>query len=227
MKRNPDDVNGRRILGRLYTARIRSDGQQARVNDEALKQAIAQHEKVGEMAPRDLENWLMLGRLQKLAQNSNASEKAYKKALAMDPENEDALTGLAMVYSDLGDTTSASQMLKRVAEKNPSLRTLTALAAAYEQLKDYKAAAETYQRALELNKDPDLKRAYAQSLFAGDDLEKARGVFEELAAEDSNDLLSCGCRRSTARSATSARRKSTPGAPPSSIRTIWRSSTTK
>jgi len=189
VKRNPDDVNGHRILGRLYTARIRGEGQQARVNNEALKLAIAQHEKVGEMAPRDLENWLMLGRLQKLAQNSNASEKAYKKALAMDPENEDALTGLAMVYSDLGDTTSASQVLKRVADKNPSLRTLTALAAAYEQLKDYKAAAETYGRALELNKDPDLKRAYAQALFAGDDLDKAAGVFQELAAEDSNDLL--------------------------------------
>lgn len=189
VKRNPEDVNGHRILGRLYTARIRGEGQQARINDDALKLAIGQHEKVGEMAPKDLENWLMLGRLQKLAQNSTSSEKAYKKALAIDPENEDALTGLAMVYSDLGDTTSASQVLKRVADKNPSLRTLTALAAAYEQLKDYKAAAETYQRALELSKDPDLKRAYAQALFAGEDLVQARRVFEELATEDSNDLL--------------------------------------
>jgi tetratricopeptide (TPR) repeat protein len=189
VKRNPDDINGHRILGRLYAARIRGEGQQARINDGALKQAIAQHERVSEMAPRDLENWLMLGRLQKLAQNSIASEKAYKKALAMDPENEDALTGLAMVYSDLGDTTSASQVLKRVADKNPSLRTLTALAAAYEQLKDFKAAAETYGRAVELNKDPDLKRAYAQALFSSDDLDKARAVFEELAAEDPNDLL--------------------------------------
>ena len=189
VKRNPEDVNGHRILGRLYAARIRGDGQQARINEESLKQAIAQHEKVGEMAPRDLENWLMLGRLYKLAQNSNASEKAYKKALAMEPENEDALTGLAMVYSDLGDTAGASQVLKRVAEKNPSLRTLTALAAAYEQLKDYKAAAETYGRALELSKDPDLKRARAQALFSAEDLDQAVTVFEELAAEDPNDLL--------------------------------------
>ncbi len=189
VKRNPDDVNGHRILGRLYTARIRGEGQSARANDEALKQAIVQHEKVAEMAPRDLENWLMLGRLQKLAQNSVASEKAYKKALAMEPDNEDALTGLAMVYSDLGDTAAASQVLKRVADKNPSLRTLTALAAAYEQMKDFKAAAETYARAVEMNKDPDLKRAYGQALFAADDLDKARSVFEQLAAEDPNDLL--------------------------------------
>ncbi|MBI5281556.1 MAG: tetratricopeptide repeat protein [Candidatus Solibacter usitatus] len=190
VKRNPDDVNARRILGRLYTARIR-EGQQTRMNEEMLKQAIAQYEKVSEKAPKDVDNWLMIGRLQKLAQNSGAAEKAYKQALGIEPENEDALTGLAMVYSDLGDTAGASQMLRRVADKNPSLRTLTALAAAYEQMKEYKQAAETYRRALELNKEnTDLKRAYAQALFAAEELGAARTVFEELSAEEPNDLLS-------------------------------------
>ena len=189
VKRTPTDVNSRRILARLYAARIR-DGQQSRMNEEMLKQAIAQYEKVGEMAPRDVENWLMLGRLQKLAQNSPAAEKAYKTALAIDAENEDALTGLAMVYSDLGDTAGASQVLKRVVEKNPSLRTLTALAAAYEQMKDYKLSAETYRRALELNKEnSDLKRAYAEALFKSDDNDTALKVFGELAVEDPSDLL--------------------------------------
>ncbi len=189
VKRNPDDVNARRILGRLYTSRIR-EGQQNRMNEEMLKQAIAQYEKVGEKAPSDLENWLILGRLQKLAQNSSAAEKAYKKALEVAPENEDALTGLAMVYSDLGDTTSASQMLKRVADKNPSMRTLTQLAATYEQMKEYKLAADAYKRALDMNKEnTDLKRAYAQALFSAEDHKAAQGVFEELSAEDPNDLL--------------------------------------
>jgi len=189
VKRNPDDVNARRILGRLYTSRIR-DGQQNRMNEEMLKQAIAQYEKVGENAPEDLENWLMLGRLQKLAQNSAAAERAYKKALAVSPDNEDALTGLALVYSDLGDTTAASQMLKRVADKNPSMRTLTQLADAYEKMKEFKLAADAYKRALEMNKEnTDLKRAYGQALFYAEDYKTAQGVFEELSAEDPNDLL--------------------------------------
>ncbi len=189
-KRNPEDVNAHRILGRLYTARIR-EGQQNRMNEEMLKQAIAQYEKVGEKSPTDVDNWLMLGRLYKLSQNSVAAERSYKKALAIQPENEEGLTGLAMVYSDLGDTAGASQMLKRVVDKNPSTRTLMALAAAYEQLKEYRQAAEAYKRALDLNKEnTDLKRAYAESLFKAEDFASAKPVFEELGMEDPTDLLS-------------------------------------
>jgi tetratricopeptide (TPR) repeat protein len=143
------------------------------------------------MAPDDLDNWLLLGRLQKLANNSLAAEKAYQKALGLDPESEEALTGLALVYADQGLNEKASLLLKRVSDKSPSLRTLTALAATYEQMKDFKGAAEAYRRALDLNRDnTDLKRAYAQSLFTGEDYDAALKVFEEIAAEEPGDLLS-------------------------------------
>ena len=170
LKKNPDDLNARRILARFYTARI-SQGQQQRMNEDMLRAAIEQYQKISEQAPKDLENWLMLGRLQKLATNSAAAEKAYKKALELDPDGEEALTGLAMVYGDLGDNTNATLLLKRVAEKSPSLRTLTALAIACDQMKDYKGSAEAYRRALELNREnTDLKTAYAEELLkTGDD----------------------------------------------------------
>jgi tetratricopeptide (TPR) repeat protein len=192
LKRNPDDLGARRILARFYAARIsQSSQQQQHLNEEMLKAAILQYEKIGEKAPDDLENWMMLGRLQKLASNSLAAEKAYQKALDLDPENEEALTGLALVYGDQGLNEKASLLLKRVSDKNPSLRTLTALAATYEQMKDFKGAAEAYRRALDLNRDnTDLKRAYAQSLFTGEDYDAALKVFEEIAAEEPGDLLS-------------------------------------
>ena len=188
LKRNPDDLNARRILARFYTARI-SQGQQQRMNEDMLKAAIEQYRKISEQAPDDLENWMMLGRLQKLAMNSSAAEKAYKKALEIDPDNEEALTGLAMVYGDLGDNTNASLLLKRVADKSPSLRTLTALASAYDQMKDYKGAAEAYRRALELNREnTDLKTAYAEELLKAADYDEALKVFQEIAAEDPSHL---------------------------------------
>jgi tetratricopeptide (TPR) repeat protein len=188
LKQNPDDLDARRILARFYTARI-SQGQQQRMNEEMLHAAIEQYQKISEKAPRDLDNWIMLGRLQKLASDSPAAEKAYKKALEIDPDNEDALTGLAMVYGDLGDNANASQLLKRVAEKSPSLRTLTALAAAYDEMKDYKDAAEAYHRALELNREnSDLKTAYAEELLKAGDLDEALKVFREIAAEDPTHL---------------------------------------
>ena len=189
IRRNPDDINARRILARFYTARIR-EGQQNRLNQEMLRAALEQYNKVVEKSPNDAETWLFIGRLEKLAQNSANAEKAFKKALELDKENEEAMTGLAMVYADLGDNTGASEMLRRVAEKNPNLRTLTSLAATYEQMKEYKLAAETYGRALEMNKEnTDLKRAYAQALFVAGENDKAQTVFEELIGEESNDLL--------------------------------------
>jgi tetratricopeptide (TPR) repeat protein len=192
LKRSPDDLGARRILARFYAARVnQSSQQQQHLNEEMLKAAIAQYDKIGEMAPDDLDNWLMLGRLQKLANNSLAAEKAYQKALGLDPESEEGLTGLALVYADQGLNEKASLLLKRVSDKSPSLRTLTALAATYEQMKDFKGAAEAYRRALDLNRDnTDLKRAYAQSLFTGEDYDTALKVFEEIAAEEPGDLLS-------------------------------------
>ena len=192
LKLNPDDLGARRILARFYAARIsQSSQQQQHLNEEMVKAAIVQYEKISEKAPEDLDNWLILGRLQKLASNSLAAEKSYQKALDLDPNNEEALTGLALVYGDQGLNEKASLLLKRVSDKNPSLRTLTALASAYEQMKDFKGAAEAYRRALDLNHDTtDLKRAYAQSLFTGEDYDAALKVFEEISAEEPGDLLS-------------------------------------
>lgn len=189
VKKNPNDLNSRRILARFYTARIR-DGQQGRPNQEMLNQALEQYRILAEKAPTDVDNLVTLARLEKFALNSSAAEAAYKKALALEPENEEALTGLALVYGDLGNNAMASQMLQMAAKKNPNLRTLTALASAYEQMRDYKMAAATYGRAYELSRDnTDLKRAYAQSLYAADDLDKSKALFDEIVTEEPNDLL--------------------------------------
>ena len=133
----------------------------------------------------------MLGRLQKASQNSLESEKAYKKALEIDAANEDAMTGLAMVYSDLGDTKAATDLLRRAAEKNPTPRSLTTLANAYEQLKDYSLAAETYKRALDAAPgNAEIQRLLAQSLLFADQLDEALKVYNLLVEEDPKDLQS-------------------------------------
>jgi tetratricopeptide (TPR) repeat protein len=190
LRQDPKDLNARRLLGRIYT-RLVGDAQAGRINDEMLKRAIEQYSKVVESDPADLESWLNLGRLQKVAQNSVESEKAFRKALDIDAENEDALTGLALVYTDLGDHRRASELLQKVAGKSPNLRTLVNLANSYEQMRDYALAAETYRKALELSEEnPDLKRALAQSLLLADKLDESAKLFEELVAEDPKDAQS-------------------------------------
>ncbi len=188
IKNNPNDILPRRILGRIYS-RLIGDPQSKGLNEAMLKSAIEQYTKITEKEPKDTESWLMLGRLHKMATNSVDSEKAFKKVLEFDAENEDAMTGLALVYSDVGDTTRATELLKKVTDKNPSLRTLTALAATYEQMKDYSLAAETYKKALSLQPDNDeIKKQLAATYLMADKIEEGRKLYEEIAEQDPKDF---------------------------------------
>lgn len=187
IRQNPNDLNSRRILGRIYT-RMLGDPNQGKVNSEMLRRAIEQYQFLAAAEPKNIDFWVMLGRLHKLGQDSVASEKAYKKALEVDPDSEEALTGLAMLYSDLGDTKNATELLRRVTEKNPSARALTALAGTYEQMRDYRSAAAALAKALELSPgNLDLKRALAQDLMLSEQYDQALKVYEELAKEDPKD----------------------------------------
>jgi tetratricopeptide (TPR) repeat protein len=189
LKKDPNDVNARKILARIYT-RLIGDSQQKGINQDMLRRAIEQYKKIGEVEPDDVDNWIMLGRLYKVQQNSVEAEKAYKKALEVEPDNEDALIGLAMVYADLGDNQRASEVLKKVVDKRPTLRTLTALASSYEQLKEYDLAAQTYRRALEISPRSDIKRALAQTLLLAEKTDEALKVYKELIQEDPKDFQS-------------------------------------
>jgi len=187
LKQNPNDLNSRRLLARIYTHLI-GDSQANRINEDMVKKAIEQYEKITEADSTDTEAWLMLGRLDKIAQNSTAAITAYKKALSLDPENEDAMTGLAMVYTDLGDTKAAAELLQKVANKNPNPRSLTNLAGIYEQMKDYSLAAEMLRRALDQQQgNPELKHALAQDLLLSDQVDDALKVYQELVEEDPKD----------------------------------------
>lgn len=191
LRKNPSDLGARRMLARIYT-RLISEGQQNRINEEMVKKAIEQYQKISEVDPKDLDTLLMLGRLYKVSQNSVDSEKAYKKALAIDPNNEDALTGLAIVYSDLGDTKQAAEMLRKVSDRSPTARNLFQLASAYEQMREYTLAAQALRRAIELNPPnvAEFKRQLGRLLLQADNLDEALLTFLALTVEEPNDAES-------------------------------------
>lgn len=189
LKQNPNDVNDRRILARIYS-RLIGEPQQSRIDETMLKKAIEQYQKITELDPKDVDSWLMLGRLQKISQNTPDAKKAFESAMKIDPENQDAMTGLAMVYADVGDTKAATDLLQKVAEKDPSTRSLTTLAGAYEQMKEYRQAAETLRKAIEVTPDNnlELKRGLADDLMFSEQFEAALKVYQELATEDPKEV---------------------------------------
>ena len=188
LKQNPNDLNARRLLARIYTRLI---GDQSNTDQNMVKKAIEQFEKITEGDPKDVESWLMLGRLNKASQNSTEALKDFKKALELDADNEDAMTGLAMVYTDLGDNKAAADLLQKVAEKNPNPHSLINLAGVYEQLKDYQLAAEMLRRALQQQPgNAELKQMLAEDLIQTDQVEEAAKLYQDLADEDPKDARS-------------------------------------
>ena len=187
LKQNPDNVDARRMLGRIYMKMIST--QDNRINEDYLRKAIEQLQKVTEKDPKDAESWVALGRLYRVSNNSVDAEKAYNKALEAEADNEEALTGLAMLYSDLGDNKRAIEKLKLATEKNPNERTLIALGTAYEQMHDYKDAADTLKQALEMQPDNSrLQAGLANNLMLSDRVEEALSIFEKLAADDPTNV---------------------------------------
>jgi tetratricopeptide (TPR) repeat protein len=130
LKQSPDNLDARRMLGRIYT-RMAGENQSGRVDERYLKQAIEQFQKVTEKDPKDVESLVMLGKLHSFSKNSIEAEKALNAALAVDPANEDALTQLALLYANLGDSKRAIEKLKAVTEKAPNDRVLKILADQY------------------------------------------------------------------------------------------------
>ena len=191
LKQNPNDLNAHRLLARIFT-RLVGDGRSGKVDENMLRRAIEQYQKITVLAPKDIPAWLMLARLQKAADNSVDSQKSYQKVLDIEPDNEDALTGLALVYSDLGYTRKAAELLKALADKNPSPRSLTALAAAYEQMRDFKGAAEVLRKLLETNpaNDHEVKRNLAQDLMLSQDYAGSLAVYTQLVKDDPADAQS-------------------------------------
>ena len=192
LKQNPDNVDARRMLGRIYMKMIST--QDNRINEDYLHKAIEQLQKVTEKEPKDAESWVALGRLYRVSNSSVDAEKAYNKALEAEADNEEALTGLAMLYSDLGDNKRAIEKLKLATEKNPNERTLIALGTAYEQMRDYKNAADALKQALEMQPDnARLQAGLANNLMLSDRVEEALGIFEKLCHRRSDQCAAQSC----------------------------------
>ncbi len=187
LKANPDDVNARRVLARIYTQQI-GDSQSNHIDESMARKAIEQYKAITDKDPKDVDSLVMMGRLDRVLDNSVDAESAFKKALAVEPDNEDATTGLASVYSDRGDAKAASALLEKLAQLNPSPRALIALAANYEQMKEYGLAADAYKKALVIDPNRmELKAALAQDQAMGGLYDDALKTYKELAAANPQD----------------------------------------
>ena len=185
LKLDPANLDARRTLAQIYVHLATGDTPNAKMDENYLHKAIDQYRKVTEQAPKDAESWSYLGRLYRASSDSVAAEKAFNSALQAEPDNEDALMGLAAVYADTGDSAKALEKLKTLTDKSPNERTLGVLAQQYESMKDFKSAAEALQRAVALDPDDEgLQKGLAEDLLEAGQFDDSLNIYKQIATDN-------------------------------------------
>jgi len=59
LKQNPDNLDARRMLGRIYTRAL--DNGNGKIDESNLKRAIEQYQLITQKDPKDADSWVMLG----------------------------------------------------------------------------------------------------------------------------------------------------------------------
>jgi len=195
IKRDPNNLEAHKLLGRIY---LRSLGDMPGGNgsDNVLKLAIEQYEQIVKIEPNSVDNHLLLGRLYRLNNDLQKSESELKTAVKLDPSSEEAVTTLAILYTDEGDTAHALQVLSSVPDAGRSAKLYSALGSTYEQRKEYKNAIDAFKKAIQLDRDNlDAIRGLAENLMNDGQTEAALEQYKVIAdanPEDAQTYLRIG-----------------------------------
>jgi tetratricopeptide (TPR) repeat protein len=187
IKRDPKNLEAHKLLGRIY---LRSLGDMPGGNgsDNVLKLAVEQYEQIVKIEPDSVDDHLLLGRLYRLNSDLQKAENELKTAVKLDPSSEEAVTTLAMLYTDEGDTAHALKVLSSVPDSARSAKLYAALGAAYEQRKDYKSAIDAFRHAIVLDRDNlDAIRGLAENLMNDGQSEAALEQYKVIADANPED----------------------------------------
>lgn len=187
LKRDGNNLEAHRLLGRIYLRSL-GDMQAGTQSQEILKLAIEQYEQLVKLDPQSVEDHLLLGRLYRLNNELLKSEAEFKTAVKIQPDSEEAVTTLAYLYNEEGDSSHALQVLSSIPESARSAKVYSALGYTYEQQKQYKEAIDSYRRSTELDHDNlDSVRGLAQNLMNDGQTEAALEQYKVIADADPSD----------------------------------------
>jgi len=187
IQRDPNNLQAHKLLGRIYRRSL-GDTQAGAQSREILTLAIGEYEALARIEPKNADNHLLLGQLYILNKDLTKAETEFKTAMNLDPTNEEAVTNLAYLYNEEGDSAKAATTLNAIPEARRTSRIYGSLGYTYEQQKDYKKAIEAFRQALKMDKDNlEAMRGLAQNLSNDNQLEAALEQFKAVQDADPQD----------------------------------------
>jgi tetratricopeptide (TPR) repeat protein len=180
LKRDPNDVQSRRLLGRIYLRSL-GDVNAGSGQSETANKAIEQFREINRLDPTDTESALWLARLYRLKNEHDKSEQVLRGLLKTDPENEQAVEQLTQLLMDEGKSEEAVKLLEGITEHSATPVLLDLLGDAYTQAHDLPKAETAYRKAAEMDpSELSHQRGLGQTLLAEEKYKEALVVYQKL-----------------------------------------------
>ena len=187
IKRDPNNLDARKLLGRIYLRSL-GDIQGGAQSSDILKLAIEQFSQIARLEPDNIDDHLLLGRLYIIDKDYLKAEGEFKAARRIQPDSEEAVINLAYLYNEEGDNKKAVDILQSLPDAARSGKLYAVLGYTYEQQKDYKQAIGSYKRAIDIDKDNlDAQRGLASSLLGDNQIDAALEQYKQVADSDPQD----------------------------------------
>ena len=188
LRRDPDDVQSRRLLGRIYLRSL-GDVNTGTGQSETANLAIEQFREINRLDPSDTESALWLARLYRLKNEHDKAELVLRGILKTDPENEQGVEQLTQLLMDEGKSAEAVSLLEGITEHSPTPVLLDLLGDAYTQAYNLQKAEtaylqkaeNAYRKAAEMDpSELSHQRGLGQTLLAEEKYAEALKVYQKL-----------------------------------------------
>jgi tetratricopeptide (TPR) repeat protein len=181
LKRDPNDVQTRRLLARIYVRSL-GDSSAGSGQSEIAAHAIEQYKEIYRLEPSDTESALWLARLYRLRNEHDKAEQVLRGILKDDPDSEPAIEQLTQLLLDEGKSSEAVALLEGMTNRAPSPVLLDLLGDAYTQTKDLGKAEAAYRKAMEMDpSELSHVRGLGQTLMAEEKYSDALVMYQKLA----------------------------------------------
>jgi tetratricopeptide (TPR) repeat protein len=194
LKRNPDDVQTRRLLARIYLRSLGDLNSNGAGQSDVSAKAIEQYKEIYRLDPSDTESALWLARLYRLRNDHDKAEEVLRGILKTEPDNEAAIEQLTQLLLDEGKSSEAVSLLQSLTDRAPSPVLLDLLGDAYTQTKELAKAEQAYRKANELDpSELSHLRGLGQTLMAEEKYSDALVIYQkliDLMPDDGDNYLS-------------------------------------
>ncbi|HKW35727.1 MAG TPA: tetratricopeptide repeat protein [Candidatus Acidoferrum sp.] len=180
LKRDPNDVQSRRLLGRIYLRSL-GDVNAGTGQSETANKAIEQFREINRLDPTDTESALWLARLYRLKNEHDRSEQVLRGILKTDPENEQGIEQLTQLLMDEGKSEEAVKLLEGITEHSDAPVLLDLLGDAYTQNHELPKAETAYRKAAGMDpSELSHQRGLGQTLLSEEKYAEALKVYQKL-----------------------------------------------